>query len=250
MTPIGASRAAVRAASFAAWTTGAVAAYHTLRRVRPVYDTWPGRKRILHRWTRGVVPIFGLDLTVRGAPPQTPSTTYLVVSNHRSPLDILLTLHLIGGVVLSHDGVADMPVVGAAARANETIFVDQEDRRSGAMAVRAMRGRLRAGRNVIAFPEGNTFRGDEVRPFHAGAFVAARGLPDVQVLPLGLAYAPGAEFVEESFGQHLLRMSANPRTEVWVSIGSPRPIPARGEEALVRDEVQALVDQAVRLRDG
>lgn len=224
-------------------------AYRALCRWDPDVADWPRRRHIVARWARGVMPIFGLDLQVGGAPPVDTGKTYLVVANHRSPLDILLSIHLIGGVVLAHDGVADMPVVGAAAKTNETIFVDQEDRRSGALAVRTMRSRLRGGRNVIAFPEGNTFRGDEVRPFRAGAFVAARGLANVEVLPVGLAYEAGAEFVDESFGTHLFRMSANRRTGVWVRIGTPRPVPARGEEAAVRDEVQALVDDAAAARD-
>lgn len=250
MNPVGATRAAIRATSFMVWTTGAVAAYHTLRRLDPGVETWPRRRRMVARWAGAIPPIFGLQVWQHGTAPPDTDTTYLVVANHRSPLDILLCIHLIGGVVLAHHGVADMPVIGSAARCNETIFVDQEDRASGAMAVRAMRTCLREGRNVIVFPEGNTFEGDEVRPFHAGAFVAARGLSNVAVLPVGLAYEPGAEFVDETFGTHLFRMSANRRTGVWATIGTPRPVPARGEESMVRDEVQALVDRSATARDG
>lgn len=250
MSLLGAPRAALRAASFAVWTTTALAAYRAAVRLDPTWSDWPRRRHAVQRWTAGLLPIFGLDVTVRGAPPGESERTFLVVANHRSPLDILLSLHFVGGVVLSHDGVADMPIVGPAAKANETIFVNQEDRKSGALAVRAMRKRLQQGRNVIAFPEGNTFRGDEVRPFHPGAFLAARGLDHVEVLPLGLAYEPGAEFVDESFEEHLYRMSAHRRTRVWMCIGQPRAVPGRGDEEAVRAEVQALVDTAVGLRDA
>lgn len=200
------------------------------------------------RWAKWVVPMLGVDLAVVGEAPE--GGPYLVVSNHRSPIDILLGLHLVGGVVLAHDGVARIPVVGTAARANDTIFVDQSSRISGARAVRAMRNQLRRGRNVIVFPEGDTFAGDEVRPFQGGAFAAARGLDRVRVLPIGLAYDSGCEYVDEPFSAHLFRNAANRRTHVTAVIGTPRPVPARGEEPDVRSEVQALVDIAAERRDA
>ena len=57
-----------------------------------------------------------------------------------------------------------------------------------------------AGQTVIVFPEGTTFAGDEVRPFHAGAFVAALRT-GAEIVPVGLAYqrGSGAAFVDESF---------------------------------------------------
>ena len=249
MGPIGAFRAATRAASFALWTSGAVLSYRVLRRMRDHYNTWEGKRSLIQRWSYGVLPIFGLDVAVRGLPPDEPGP-YLVVANHRSPLDILLSVHLVGGVFLSHDGVADIPVIGSAAKVNETIFVNQDDKHSGAAAMRQMRRRLTEGRNVIAFPEGNTFRGDEVRPFQPGVFAAARGLDHVKLLPLGLAYEAGAEYVDESFERHLFRMSAKPRTAVWGVIGEPMAVPRRGQEEAVRQVVQGLVDEAASARDA
>lgn len=248
MHPWAAVRAAARAAGFGAWTWSAVRAHQLLCTVDPAYQEWPGKQRVVHQWSRGVLSIFGLGLHVLDDPPR-PAGPYLVVANHRSPLDILFCIHFVGGVVLSNHEVERIPVIGAAARVNDTIFVDLESRNSAVSAVRKMRRTLQAGRNVIAFPEGNTFEGDEVRPFQPGTFAAARGLPGVQVLPLGLAYEPGSEYVDESFGTHLWRMTAKPRTRAWVCIGTPVPVPPRGEEEHVRQVVQGLVDRAVAARD-
>ncbi|MEM6930289.1 MAG: lysophospholipid acyltransferase family protein [Myxococcota bacterium] len=236
-----------RAASFGAWTTLAVYAWRTYTRLDSSRDTWEDRQRAVARWARMVPTLLGVDLAIHGEVPE--GGPYLVVANHRSPIDILLAVRLVGGVLLAHDGVAGIPVVGTAARVNETIFVDQENRVSGARAVRAMRRHLAEGHNVIVFPEGDTFAGDEVRPFQSGAFVAARGLDAVRVLPLGLAYDPGCEFVDESFEAHLLRNAANPSTHVTAVIGRPRAVPPRGGETEVRDDVQSLVHRAARLRD-
>ncbi len=242
-------RSTVRSLTVAAWTASVVYSHRAIALVRPDLDNPTGKRPFIHLWSRGVFPLFGVDLRlVSGSPPE--GAPFLVVANHRSPLDILVCVHLVGGVVLSHHGVAKMPVIGEAARATDTIFVDRADQRSGARAIRAMRSRLREGLNVIAFPEGTTFAGDEVRPFKRGAFSAAKGL-DVKVLPIGLAYEPGCEFVDESFGQHLMRMSARRRTSIWACIGDPMPTPKSAEEEeAVRRAIQALVDRAAAARDA
>jgi len=248
MRPFRLGRAVLRAASFGAWTSLAIVAWRLWCRLDREAATWQGKQRAVARWAEAVVPILGVDLQVIGEVPA--GGPFLVVSNHRSPVDILLGLHLVGGVVLAYHGVAEIPVIGVAARVNETIFVDQSDRGSGARAVRAMRRHLQEGHNVIVFPEGDTFAGDEVRPFQGGAFAAARGLDAVRVLPLGFAYDSGVEYVDETFGEHVLRNAARRATHVTAVIGGPLEVPARGEEDAVRDVVQGLVDEAARHRDA
>lgn len=248
---LGSLRAGVRAAVVAGWTASVVYGHRAAAWVRPELDSPAGKRPFIERWGRGIIPLLGAELhLVSGRPPERDRGPYLVVANHRSPLDILVCMHLVGGVVLSHHGVASIPVFGAAAKATDTIFVDRADGKSGARAIREMRRRLREGRNVIVFPEGTTFRGDEVRAFKRGAFTAARGL-ELEVLPIGVAYEPGCEFVDETFGRHMARMSARPRTPIWVCIGEPTPMPsdAAGEER-VRSAIQALVDRAASARDA
>jgi 1-acyl-sn-glycerol-3-phosphate acyltransferase len=177
-----------------------------------------------------------------GASDGTAARARLIVSNHRSPLDIPLLLRRFGGVALSRADLANWPVLGPAARSAETIFVDRTDTMSGVVAARTIRERLRRGRSVIVFPEGTTFAGDEVRPFHEGALAAARDL-SVEIIPVGIAYQTGSEFVEPSFGQHLLRVAGRRHTRVALAIGAPRPMAGNRRElsAALRSEIQALV---------
>lgn len=244
-------RATLRASGFALATGTAVYGHRVASWVRPSLDTWEVKAAVMQRWSDALLPILGVDLhEVVGAPPPREDGPYLIVANHRSPLDILVGLNRFSGCVLSHDGVAEWPILGDATKAVDTVFVDREDPKSGARAIREMRRRLKTGRNVIVFPEGNTFDGDEVRPFRKGAFVAARGL-GVPLLPMGLAYPPGTEFTKESFGAHLWRMSGRPRTPVWVAYGKPRDVP-KGEAQIeaTREAVQELVDAAAAAREG
>jgi len=250
MKALGTVRSIARGVGFAAWTAGVVYSHRVLERFDEELSTPRGKRQFISAWSRGTIPLLGVDLEVFGEVPDRLGENYLIVSNHHSPLDILVAVHLIGGVILSHHGVAEIPVVGEAARATDTIFVDREDLRSGAQAIRKMRRLLKRGQNVIVFPEGTTYPGDEVRPFKRGSFSAARGLDNVKVLPMGVAYEPGAEFFRETFGEHALRMAARPRTPVWVTIGEPVAVPrkAEGQEGL-RAQVQELATRAAQARD-
>jgi 1-acyl-sn-glycerol-3-phosphate acyltransferase len=111
--------------------------------------------------------------------------------------------------------------------------------------VREIRRRLLAGQTVIVFPEGTTHRGDRVEAFRGGAFAAIRGL-DVELLPVGLAYEPGAEFVDERFADYVARMSRRRRTHVGLCAGQGRPAQGTREAiaAQLQAEVQALVNAA------
>ncbi len=251
MKALGTARSIARGVGFAAWTAGVVYSHRLFERFDEELSTPRGKRQFIATWSRGTIPLLGVDLqVVDGEVPSRLGENYLIVSNHRAPLDILVAVHLVGGVILSHHGVAKIPVVGEAARATDTIFVDRDDLRSGAQAIRQMRRRLKSGQNVIVFPEGTTFPGDEVRPFKRGSFSAARGIDHVKVLPLGVAYEPGAEFFGETFGEHALRMAARRRTPVWVAIGEPVRVPSKtdGQEGL-RKRVQELALCAARARD-
>ncbi|MEC7518313.1 MAG: lysophospholipid acyltransferase family protein [Myxococcota bacterium] len=252
MDPLGPVRLASRALGFATWTSAVVYGHKALSLFDSDLATPWGKQRFIDAWSHGVFPLFGLDLNlVSGEVPEGGVGPFLVVANHRSPLDILVAIHLVGGVVLSHHGVREIPVVGTAAVATDTIFVDRDDRRSGARAIRSMRRALVEGRNLIVFPEGTTYPGDEVRPFLRGAFAAARGLDLVRVLPLGLAYRPGDEFYEESFGDHFGRMARRRRTPIWAAVGEPMDVPRTPDDTeALRQRVQGLVDEASAARDS
>lgn len=238
-------RGGLRAVALGAWTLGTVESSLLHLRLQAPDARDRLRERWVRLWAAGLLRIFGVDERVAVPAPPLVNHARLVVCNHRSPLDILLMLHHCGGSVLARADLERWPVLGRAAREGGTIFVDRDNAQSGARAIRAIRRVLRAGGTVTVFPEGTTHRGDDVRPFQGGAFAAARGL-DVEIVPVGVAYEPGAEFVDESFGHYVARMSGRPRIAVGTCFGAPRP--ARGKSELLaselRDEVAGLVGRA------
>jgi 1-acyl-sn-glycerol-3-phosphate acyltransferase len=239
-------RRSARIAGFGALTGAMLPAFMARERLSADDQRDRVRRRWVGAWAGAMLRMFGVQATVRGdAPPE--GRGHLIVANHRSTADILLLLRTFRGRMVSRADLAGWPLVGAAARSVGTLFVDRDDAASGAKAVRAIRTRLVAGDTVILFPEGTTFPDDEVRPFHAGAFVAA-ARSSADVVPVGLAYqtGSGAAFVRESFPAHLARMAAAPASRVALCIGAPIGADAHAKASQLRDMAQAEVQRLVR----
>ncbi len=216
-----------------------------------VRDAWVGR------WARALLKLFAIEVVVDGVvppPTQGRGRGRLVITNHRSAIDIGVVLSTFGGTMVSRADLAAWPVLGAAARAVGTVFVDRSSAKSGAATIRAIQKHLEEGQTINVFPEGTTFEGDEVRPFHGGAFVSAVRA-EAEILPIGIAYpkSSGAAFFEETFVQHLARMSKSGATRMVVAVGTPF-IARRSDRASditkrAQAEVQTLVERA-RARCG
>ncbi len=215
-----------------------------------VRDAW------VRRWARALLALFAVEVVVEGeAPPATNGGRgRLIVANHRSAIDIGVLLATLGGTMVSRGDLAKWPVVGAAARAVGTVFVDRKSAESGAATIRAMQKHLEDGRTLAIFPEGTTFDGDEVRPFFAGGFIAATRA-EAEVLPVGIAYphGSGAAFVNETFPHHLARMAASDGARMVLAIGAPfvarRAMETREVTSRAESAVQVLVHRA-RTRCG
>lgn len=249
---VAAIRRTIRMITMALWTPTIV----SWEAVRARF--WRGDRRVIidrakHAWAIVSRFVLGVDMHfARGAlPPRHATRARLIVSNHRTPLDIVALMWLFDGHFLANHKTRTAPVVGVAAIRMGTIFVDRDDRRSGAQAIRAMRRALEDKQSIIIFPEGTTFAGDEVRSFKGGAFLAAKGV-DVDVVPVGLAYPAGTEYVDESLGSHAKRFLSRWRNPVWVAVGDPEPFPTQkdGADEVIRARVQAMVDEARRAARG
>lgn len=170
----------------------------------------------------------------------------LVVANHRSAIDIPILLELTGGHMVSKSDVANWPLLGLAATRAGTIYVDRSDSLSGVSAIRVMRTLLSDGETVCIFPEGTTFAGDEVQPFHPGSFLAALRT-NAEIVPVGIAYEEnsGAEFLNETFGNHVLRICNRGPKRAAIFIGSPIVVGEKARAAALAEQTQIAVQEAV-----
>lgn len=205
------------------------------------------RDAYVRDWSRrllGAIGVRVVDDPAVAALPSVPAAGRLIVSNHRSMLDILVILSRFGGSMLSKDDLQRWPLVARLASIADTLYVDRGSSASGASSIRRVGDRLARGRAVTVFAEGTTYHGDAVRPFHAGAFLAVIRTGG-EVLPVGLAYREAeAIYWHESLGRHGRRVLEQPSITVALAVGAR--IPATGQTTKrLTAETQAAVQAAV-----
>lgn len=172
--------AALRAARRIALTALVLAALPLL--VVPL----PGRLHAQRFYCRAVLRCLGIRFALSGEPVRN-LRGMLVVSNHTSWVDVFAVGAVLPGCFVARADLVDWPVVGPAARMANIIPIDRRSLRQLPEVVGTMVERLRAGKTVIAFPEGTTYCGPDRGRFRPALFQAAidSGRP---IQPLSLAY--------------------------------------------------------------
>ena len=238
-------RAGVRALGLASVTGAECGALWLETRLRGMSDE--RQDAYVRAWSRRLLAVFGVrvvDDPALATLPAVPTAGRLIVSNHRSMLDILVILSRFGGNILSKDDLQRWPLFERLAAIAGTLYVDRGSSASGAASIRRVGDRLARARTVTVFAEGTTYPGDEVRPFHAGAFLAVARTGG-EVLPVGLAYRePEAIYWQESLGAHGRRLIEQPSITVALRLGAL--IPAAGQTTKrLTAETHAAVQAAV-----
>jgi 1-acyl-sn-glycerol-3-phosphate acyltransferase len=135
---------------------------------------------------RAFVRLTAIPVSVSGLT-QLPATPHVLLVNHASYLDgILLTaiLPATPGYVFVAKHELSGPI-RAALKGLGTIFVDRFDAVHSVADLSLMSGALGRKENLLVFPEGTFRREPGLRPFHAGAFLAA-ARTNVPVVTAGL----------------------------------------------------------------
>ena len=173
--------------------------------------------RVLQQWSRRSWRRLCLDVRVHGTPCTTPR---IYVSNHRSYLDIPVLSGVLGTSFVSRADVATWPLVGAAAKAVGTVFVNRADPYARAHAARRLMrhvGKL----SVVVFPEGTTTGERFPGPFHPGFFDLACRL-ETTIVPVTIRYSQRRAYWTDdiTLPHHLLtRVLTMPPLAVAVHIG-------------------------------
>ena len=184
-----------------------------------VFGRYPRWQNAIYRaWRSGFLWAMGIQIKSTGEAFNRPA---LLVSNHRSYADVLFVESHLPVVFLSKAEVRSWPLVGWAARALDTVFVDRKDKDNRRAAREALRDRMLHGECPVVFPEGTT-AAEGLLPLHPGMFVVAaeEGWP---VVATALEYSdPKMAWVgDELFVPHLLRVLDHPHWTVHRSISPP-----------------------------
>jgi lyso-ornithine lipid O-acyltransferase len=159
-------RALLVAAVFLTMTPALVGALWLIDRLR-----LPGGPQLTVGYYRLLRRLLRVRVQVSGTPPA--ERAALIVANHTSWLDIVVISSLKPVAFIAKREVADWPVVGQAAKAQRSVFVDRRRRQQTAAAIAEIVQRLREGVSVVLFAEGTSSDGNRVLPFRSALLGAA-----------------------------------------------------------------------------
>jgi len=150
------------------------------------FFSWKQRVVAIKRWSRQLLRILGLKVTVQGSLPSGRTPT-LIVSNHVSWLDIWVLDSVVPVRFVAKSDIRRWPLIGFLVSGAGTIFIERRRRHDTAHTNRAIVQALTRGEQVGMFPEGTTTDGTEIKPFHASLFQPALGA-GARVVVVALRY--------------------------------------------------------------
>ena len=170
-----------------------------IARVNP---TSPDIERIARAWSRLWLATAGCTLEVFGSDLVDADRSHVVVANHLSALDIMVSFLAVPLPIrfLAKKELFRIPILAPAMRAIGIVEVDRRARSAIHERVnRQARELVVSGRSLIIYPEGTRSRDGELRPFKKGAFTmaVAGGIPILPVTIAGTfrAWPPGGLLV-------------------------------------------------------
>lgn len=141
---------------------------------------------VMLQWAKAFLRFSHTTLEVRGAESIDENQPYVIVSNHRSDLDIPVSVLAAGIPIrfMAKKELFDVPVFGRTLRAMGMIEVNRQHGATAHSEVNEAARAISADRySIMVYPEGTRTRDGAMLPFKKGAFAVAidRGMP---VLPV------------------------------------------------------------------
>jgi 1-acyl-sn-glycerol-3-phosphate acyltransferase len=131
------------------------------------------RLALTREWSRSLLALLGVRLTIRGKPMGAASSNVMAVANHVSWLDIYLLNSARPVRFVSKAEIRNWPVFGWFAAKTGTLFLERGKRRDTARVNDAVTEALNNGDCVAVFPEGTTTDGTGLKPFLPSLLQAA-----------------------------------------------------------------------------
>jgi 1-acyl-sn-glycerol-3-phosphate acyltransferase len=129
--------------------------------------------------------ITGSPLLVEPLPDIDWSRPHIFLMNHQSAFDIPVAFAVIPVNIrfLAKHSLKWVPFLGWYMTMTGMIFVNRSDPREAVRSLRVAGERIRAGSNLLAFPEGTRSKDGRILPFKKGAFALAveAGVPIVPI---------------------------------------------------------------------
>ena len=140
-------------------------------------------------WSRQLLRIGGLPITVKGLEHIERGKSYVVCVNHQSLVDIPVLFAALPIPIrfMAKKSLFYIPIFGWSLYAAGFVPVDRNGGKKAREALRRAAMRIRDGRSVTVFPEGTRSPDGKIHEFKAGAFILAieSGAPILPVVIRG-----------------------------------------------------------------
>ncbi len=197
----------------------------------------PGWGVIAVNYYRALCAVLRIRVRVVGEPVR--DRAVLFVSNHVSWADILAIGSITPIAYVSKNEVAKWPLVGTAAKAQRTVFVDRARRHQTGDAIAEIVQRLAGGTSVVLFAEGTSSDGNRVLPFRSALMGAVKEASEraesgiliqpmsicytgLNGIPMGRQHRPTvAWYGDLDFMPHIKALMARGAVDAVISYGEP-----------------------------
>ena len=138
----------------------------------PEIERWRHIQKIMNRALKGG----NVELTVTGKENIPEKDGLLLVSNHQGLFDVVALVTAWDKILCAVYKIElkDVPLVKQIAASTKSYAMDREDVRQSLTVIQGCTEQLKAGRNVLIFPEGTrSKKGNVMGEFHGGSFKCA-----------------------------------------------------------------------------
>jgi 1-acyl-sn-glycerol-3-phosphate acyltransferase len=212
-----------------------------------------GRQARIRSWSRRLVGLCRVEMTVHHADNAQMAPRALIVCNHVSWLDIFVINAIEPCRFVAKSDIRDWPLLGWLCAKTGTIFISRGKLRDVRRIYQGLVSSLHAGERVAFFPEGTTAAQGQVLPFHANLFEAAIEA-QVPVQPYAIRYLdtagklhPAADFIGDmSFFDSMMTILKAGRMRAELTILPILPTNAASHRRELADAAHAAIEAALR----
>lgn len=137
----------------------------------------------------GTLFLSGVKVTVSGLENLRRDVPHVFVSNHASHLDVVCIAGVIpiGLFFIAKKELAKVPFLGQYMYIIGHIFVDRKNKDKALESLKIAADKIKAGKDVITFPEGTRTKTGELMLFKRGSFMIAKdgGIPVMPIAVIG-----------------------------------------------------------------
>lgn len=197
-----------------------------------------------------------IQLTVEQPENARAGQNYLIVGNHMSYLDgVIMSMFRPTSYVTSIE-MREAPLLGLITELGGCLYVERRNKENIHNEISGLAEALKAGFNVVVFPEATSTNGEAVKPFKRPLFAAAAKAV-VPVLPVVIQYdemdgAPVTRanrdylcwYGDMSFGPHFVKLAMRKNIRIRIKVLPEIPVtPDSTRDILMEEAYQRIMAQ-------